>query len=289
MTTAHRPVLAVTAVLTAGLLAAACAPVDQAAPTTGAHTAGQGDCTPAQLRTLKAGTLTFGTDQPVYAPWFTEDDPSNGKGFESALAYAIAGKLGYQQGQVSWARVPFTAAIQPGPKPYDVDLNEFSITEERRKAVDFSAPYYEVTQAVVAVKSSPAANAHSLADLHGVKLGAQVGTTSYDAAQQVQGQVAVFNNNDDAKQALSAGQVQALVVDLPTAFEITGAGEVKDAVIVGQLPGTGRAEQFGAVLDKGSPLTGCVSAAVEALRSEGTLGKLTTQWLSTNANAPVLK
>jgi polar amino acid transport system substrate-binding protein len=282
------------AVLIVGLLAA-CAPADQnnATPAaSGSSAPGQGACSPAQLHTLKAGTFTFGTDEPVYQPWFVNDDPTSGKGFESAVAYAIAAELGYQHGAVAWARVPFNAAIQPGPKTFDADLTEFSITADRSKAVDFSAPYYDVTQAVVAVRGTPAASARSLADLHGVKFGAQVGTTSYDATQTVvkpSQQVAVYNNNDDAKQALSNGQIQALVVDLPTAFEITGAGEVKNSVIVGQLAAAGRPEQFGAVLDKGSPLTACVSSAVDALRANGTLTRLTDQWLSRAGNAPVLK
>lgn len=289
----------IAAVLVTGALAAGCAPVDQndaaspsAGPSTGPLTPGQGACSPAHLKTLKAGTFTFGTDEPVYEPWFVDDDPTSGKGFESAVGYAIAAKLGYQHGQVTWARVAFNAAIQPGPKTYDADLNEFSITADRRKAVDFSTPYYDVTQAIVAVKGSQAANAHSVADLGGVKVGAQVGSTSYDAAQNVikpSQQVAVYNNNDDAKQALSNGQIQALVVDLPTAFEITGAGEVKNSVIVGQLPASGQPEQFGAVLDKGSPLTACVSSAVDALRADGTLTSLTDKWLSQAGNAPTLK
>ncbi|HEX3780846.1 MAG TPA: transporter substrate-binding domain-containing protein [Pseudonocardiaceae bacterium] len=278
----------------AGLLLAACAPepASTAPAPTGVLTAGQGACAPGKLHTLKAGTFTFGTDEPVYEPWFVGDDPANGKGFESAVAYAIAGRLGYQHSQISWSRVTFNAAIQPGPKTYDADLDEFSITADRRKAVDFSAPYYDVTQAVITVRSSLAASAHTLAALRGLKVGAQVGSTSYDAAQQViepTQQIAVYNSNDDAKQALTDGQIQALVVDLPTAFEITGAAEVPNSVIVGQLSSAGQPEQFGAVLDKDSPLTGCVSAAVNALRADGTLAKLADQWLSKVGNAPVLK
>jgi polar amino acid transport system substrate-binding protein len=296
---AGRPTTSATvlaALLVTGLLSA-CAPVDEndaAAPSApaGSLTPGRGACSPSQLRTLKPGTLTLGTDEPVYEPWFVDDDPTSGKGFESAVGYAIATKLGYQHSQVTWARVTFNAAIQPGPKAYDADLDEFSITADRRKAVDFSSPYYDVTQAVIAVKGSPAANAHSVADLRADKIGAQVGTTSYDATQDIlrpSQQVAVYNNNDDAKQALSNGQIQALVVDLPTAFEITGAGEVKNSVIVGQLASSGQPEQFGAVLDKGSPLTACVSSAVDALRADGTLHTLTDKWLAQAGDAPTLK
>ncbi|MGY4709511.1 ABC transporter substrate-binding protein [Mycolicibacterium sp. CBM1] len=249
-----------------------------------------GGCDKGSLPTLKAGLLTFGTDQPAYPPWFVDDNPANGKGFESAVAYAVARKLGYDTKDVAWVRVPFNAAIAPGPKTFDANLNEFSITDERKNAVDFSSPYYDVTQAVVTVKSSPAAKATTLAALRGLRLGAQVGTTSYDAAEALgtTAPVAVYNNNDDAKAALTNGQIDALVVDLPTAFEVQS--ELTDGSIVGQLPsGTGKPEEFGIVLDKGSPLTSCVSGAVDALRSDGTLATLQQQWLAEAGNAPLLK
>jgi polar amino acid transport system substrate-binding protein len=271
------------------LAVSACAPVDEtptaAGPATGAA------CAKDKLATLAAGKLTFGTDEPVYQPWFVDNKPESGQGFESAVAYAVAGKLGYAPADVAWTRVPFNAAIQPGKKPYDVDVNEFSITDERKQAVDFSTPYYDVAQAVIAPKNSPATVARSLAELKKVKLGAQVGTTSYDAAQRVapEQQVAVYNTNDDAKAALRNGQIQALVLDLPTAFYVTSA-ELPDATIVGQLPrGEGKPEQFGLVLDKGSSLTPCVSGAVDGLRSDGTLAKLEQEWLTTAGNAPELK
>ena len=268
------------------LLTAACAPAPQApAPQAGAA------CPPGGLATLKPGTLTFGTDQPVYPPWFVDDKPESGQGFEGAVAAAIADGLGYPKDKVAWVRVPFNAAIQPGPKTYDLDLNEFSITDERRQAVDFSSPYYDVKQAVVALADNPFAGTTNLAGLAGARLGAQVGTTSYDAindAIKPTTPASVFNTNDDAKLALSNGQVDAIVVDLPTAFFITSA-ELQNAKIVGQLPaGTGTPEQFGAVLDKGSPLTSCVSEAVDALRSAGTLTALEKQWLTAAGSAPEL-
>ncbi|XVV03619.1 ABC transporter substrate-binding protein [Actinosynnema sp. CA-248983] len=277
-------ILAVTALLTAS-----CAPADQAAPT---PTQVDGvACTKDKLATLTPGKITFGTDQPVYQPWFVDDDPTNGKGFESAVAYAVAEELGYATTDVVWTRVPFNAAIQPGKKSYDADINEFSITEERKQAVDFSAPYYDVDQVLITLKSSKAASVKTLAEVKKVKIGAQVGTTSFEAAKRLSAEqdVAVYNTNDDAKAALRAGQIDALVVDLPTAFYITSA-ELEDGQIIGQVPGgDGRPEQFGIVLDKGSPLTGCVSNAVESLRSKGTLAKLEQEWLSSAGNAPELK
>lgn len=273
------------ATLALAVAATACAPADQPGP------ANPSDCAKGSLKTVAAGKLTFGTDEPAYEPWFAGNDPASGKGFESAVAYAIAGKLGFAKPEVSWVRVPFNAAIQPGPKTFDADLNQFSITDERRNAVDFSAAYYTVRQAVVALKESPAAGAKSVAELAGFTLGAQVGTTSYDAVSnqiKPKKQAAVYNTNDDAKQALRNNQIQALVVDLPTAFYITSA-EISEAVIVGQLPaGSGKPEQFGAVLDKGNALTGCFSKAVDALREDGTLKKLEQEWLATAGKAPEL-
>ena len=277
--------------LAASVLAAACAPADAPSTTAPSASAAAQGCPKGGLPTLTAGTLTVGTDQPVYQPWYVDDAPENGQGFESAVAYAIAEQLGYPQDKVTWTRVPFNAAIQPGPKSFDLNLTEFSITDERRQAVDFSAPYYDVRQAVVALNDNPFASTTTVAGLAGARLGAQVGTTSYDAINEIikpSTPASVFNTNDDAKLALSNGQVDAIVVDLPTAFFITSA-ELENARIVGQLPaGTGTPEQFGAVLDKDSALTACVSEAVEALRSAGTLTALEQQWLTAAGSAPEL-
>ncbi|WP_249714415.1 ABC transporter substrate-binding protein [Rhizomonospora bruguierae] len=282
------------ALAAAALLATltACAPQDDD-PTVGAS-ADAGDqaaaCTKQSLTTRTAGKLTIGTDEPAYEPWFRDNKPENGEGFESAVAYAVAGKLGYAPGDVTWTRVTFNNAIAPGPKAYDFDINQFSITDDRRKAVDFSGPYYLVRQAVIAPKSSKIANAATLADLTGAKLGAQVGTTSYRAITDVikpAGSPQVFNNNDDAKKALENGTIDGLVLDLPTAFYMTAA-ELENSVIVGQLPQVGVPEQFGLVLDKGSGLTGCVTQAVDDLRRDGTLADLEKKWLAQVAGAKEL-
>jgi len=274
----------VSTVAAVGLLAAtACSPAEE--PSSAPAQAEQ--CSKDSLPTLTKGAITFGTDQPAYPPWFVDDDPANGKGFESAVAYAVAENLGYAKEDVKWVRVPFNAAIAPGPKTFDANLNEFSITDDRKQAVDFSSPYFDVTQAVVTVKSSPAAGVTTLEGLKGLKLGAQVGTTSYTAAKAIDPGVAVFNNNDDAKAALSNGQIDGLVLDLPTAFAVQA--ELTDGVIVGQLPaGTEDTEQFGIVLDKGSPLTACVSKAVDELGANGDLARLQKEWLDSAGNAPVL-
>jgi polar amino acid transport system substrate-binding protein len=246
-------------------------------------------CNKDALGTLYPGIFTFGTDQPVYPPWYMGDNPANGEGFESALAYAVAGRLRYSKDDVRWVRVPFNAALAPGPKTFDANLSEFSITEQRKAAVDFSSPYFDVTQAVVTVKTSPAAGVKTLDGLKTLKIGAQVGTTSYTAATAVDGgvPVEVYNTNGDAKMALSNGQIDALVADLPTAFSV--ANELRDGLMVGQLPsGSDDVEQFGIVLDKDSPLTRCVSWVVDGLREDGTLTQLEQRWLTNAGKAPVL-
>ncbi|MDG4780639.1 ABC transporter substrate-binding protein [Micromonospora sp. WMMD961] len=267
---------------------AGCAPQDEEpTPTVTAPPS----CTKDSLPTRTPGKLTIATDQPAYEPWFSDDKPDNGEGFESAVAYAVAEKLGYARADVTWTRVKFDTAIAPGPKDFDFDINQFSITEERKRAVDFSAPYYLVRQTVIALKSSKIAGRTSLAELRDARLGAQVGTTSYQAITDVLKPTAkpqVYNSNDDAKKALQNGQLDGLVVDLPTAFYITGA-EITDAVIVGQVPQVGTPEAFGLLLDKNSPLTSCVSGAVGQLTTAGTLKELEQKWLAQVAGAAELR
>jgi polar amino acid transport system substrate-binding protein len=278
----------------AAILAAltACAPADEGTPSaSGSPSASEDNCPQGALTTKTSGKLTIGTDNPAYEPWFSDNKPANGKGFESAVAYQVANRLGYPQANVVWTSVPFNNAIAPGPKAYDLDVNQFSITDERKQAVDFSSPYYLVRQTVITIKGSKIAGATSIAALRGAKLGAQVGTTSYQAITDLikpTGKPSVFNNNDDAKKALQNRTIDGLVVDLPTAFYMTGA-ELTGGVIVGQLPQIGVPEQFGIVLDKDSPLTGCVSKAVDQLRQDGTLAVLEKTWLAGTGGAPELQ
>ncbi|MFJ2115342.1 ABC transporter substrate-binding protein [Streptomyces sp. NPDC087850] len=271
--------------------ATGCAPQETTSSSDGASASAR-TCDPGALSTQVKGKLTVGTDKPAYAPWFQDDDPANGKGFESAVAYAVAKALGYGKDQVVWQTVPFNNSFAPGRKNFDFDLNQISISDARKQAVDFSSGYYDVRQAVVALKSSPYAKAKTLADLKGAKLGAQVSTTSLDTVNDLikpTRQPAVFQKNDFAKSALSNGQVDAIVVDLPTAFYITSA-ELTDAKVVGQFEnGAADAEQFGLVLDKGSALTSCVTRAVDGLRKDGTLAALEKRWLSEAVDAPVLR
>lgn len=272
-------------------LTAACAPADSEGSDTKAVSA-LADCKPADLPLVKAGTFTIATDDPAYDPWFSNNDPSNGKGFESAVAYAVADKLGFAKSDVTWVKAGFNQAIQPGKKAFDVDINQFSISSSRAKAVDFSTPYYSAAQAIITLKGSKYAGATSLADLKDAKLGAQIATTSLDAIiEQVKpaAKPFVYDDTSKAAQALQNKQVDAIVADLPTAYYLTAA-EIDGGTIVGQFqPAKGKQEQFGLLLSKGSKLTPCASAAVDALAKDGTLEKLKNEWLNQATDVPELK
>ncbi len=246
-------------------------------------------CDKASLPLTTAGKLTIATDKPAYPPYFEDDDPSNGKGFESAVAYAIAGELGFTKDEVAWKVVPFNASFKPGDKDFDFDVNQISITEPRKKAVDFSDPYFTAPQAVLALDGTPAAKATSLAELKDSKLGVQVGTTSLDAAKAAiapSSDPQVFNDSNDTVQALKTKKVDAIVVDLPTALYLAAA-EIDNAKVVGQFQAEG-GDQWGAVLAKGSGLTACVNQAIGKLESSGKLAELQKTWITEAADAPEL-
>jgi len=266
----------------AAVFVAACGSSDDtSSDSTSASTVSLADCTPDTMETLTSGTLTIGTDKPAYPPYFEDNDPTNGKGFESATAYAIADQLGFSPDQVEWTVVPFNSSYAPGPKDFDFDINQISITPKRAEQVDFSSPYYTADQAVVALKDSDAASATSIADLADANIGVQIGTTSLDAVNDViqpSTDPQVFDNSNDVVSALKQGQVDAVVVDTPTALYLT-AVQVPDAEIVGEFPAPG-GDEWGALLAKDSPLTGCVSAAVDELESSGELDKIQEQWIN---------
>ena len=275
------------------LVGAACGSDDDEEPAgAGANataTAQADACAPDQLKLTAPGTLTVGTDKPAYPPYFQGDDPTNGKGFESAVAYAIADKLGLAD-KVKWTVVPFNSSYAPGPKKFDFDINQISITPKRAERVDFSTPYYTAPQAVVALKSSPAGSASSLADLADDKLGVQVGTTSLDATNELikpTSQPQVFNDSNDTVRALKTKRVDAIVVDLPTAFYLTAA-EIPEAKITGQFDAPG-GDDWGVVLAKDSELTPCVNKALEQLKSSGELKRITDKWMGGQAGAPELQ
>ncbi len=240
------------------------------------------DCSKDNLQTLESGTLTIGTDKPAYPPYFEDNDPANGKGFESAVAYAVAGELGFAEDEVTWVTVPFNKSYAPGDKDFDFDINQISITEERQQAVDFSDGYYIVNQAVVALNDSPIADATSIEELKSANLGAQVGTTSLDFINDVvqpEAAAMVYNDTNDAKSALDAKQIDGVVVDLPTAYYVT-AVEFKNSKIVGQFQPEGDSEEFGLLFAKGSPLVGCVNQAVAQLADSGELQQIQDEWLA---------
>ncbi|WP_314814199.1 ABC transporter substrate-binding protein [Arachnia propionica] len=256
----------------------------------GKNTPNSASASEGSLKTVTPGKLTIATGEPAYSPWVENNDPASGKGFEAAIAYAVAGKLGFANADVVWVRSTFDAAVAPGAKDWDFNLQQFSITEERRKAVDFSSPYYTTAQAVVTLKGSPVSGATTVAELKGALLGAQTGTTSHRMLTETVAPTtapSVFNNSQDTVQALKGGQVDAIVVDLPTALYLV-ASELDDGVVVGQFADTSGGDQFGLVLPKGSALTAAVTGAVDALRADGTLDSLTKTWLSETVNVPVL-
>jgi len=286
-----RSAVASIAAIALALGLSACAPAEEAAVEEVETTPMSEEVTEDVLETLTAGKLTIGTGLPAYYPWVLDDTPESGEGFESAVAYAVAAELGFAPEDVVWVRTTFEEAIQPGPKSFDFNLQQYSITEERKASVDFSSPYYYTAQTVITVAGSAAEGVTDLADLKDLLIGAQTGTTSLKAIEEIiqpNGGAQVFNSNDDAKAALANGQVDAIVVDLPTAFYLT-AVELDGGLILGQLDGAEAGDSFGLVLDKDSPLTEAVTAAVDALRESGRLAAIEQEWLADYVGAPVLK
>lgn len=245
------------------------------------------------LETVTPGKLTIATGEPAYSPWVIDNAPESGEGFEAAVAYAVAEELGYSKENVQWTRATFDSSIAPGAKDWDINLQQFSITDERKQAVDFSSPYYTTSQAIVAIEGSAAASAQSIAKLKDVQFGVQAGTTSQQfitntLGDQLSKQASIYNNSDDTLAALQNGQVDAIVVDLPTAFYMTSA-QIDNGVIVGQFEATSDGDDYGIVLPKGSKLTAAVTAAVDSLRDKGTLSELQSKWLSNTVAVPLIK
>ena len=248
------------------------------------------ECAVENLDLVTAGMLTVATGEPVFEPWMVDDDPSNGEGFEGALVAALADEMGFAPDDVTFVRTGFDEAIAPGTKDWDFNIQQYSISEARDEVVDFSDGYYEVEQAVVAAADSPAADATSVADLRDLQLGAAIGTTSLDYAElviQPTSDVLVFDDNVAAKAAFDAGQVDALVFDLPTAYFIT-AVEIPDASIVGVLPVADEPEELGLLFEEGNPLVECVNVALAALEADGTLDDLEEEWLNQGGDIPTL-
>jgi polar amino acid transport system substrate-binding protein len=247
-------------------------------------------CSPSKLALHTSGQLTVATDAPAYPPYFENNKPANGKGFESAVAYAVAKQLGFGTGKVKWVTEPFDDSYAPGPKGFDFDINEISITPPRAKVVTFSSPYYTNPQAIIVYKNSPLAHAKSLAAFKSATIGVQVGTTSLSAAQQKinpSQQIQVFNTSADVVEAFKIHRVQAIIVDYATALYLTSA-ELSKTAIAGQFAAPG-GDTWGLLMKKGSALAPCVDQALAKLKSNGTLTTLTKQWMSSKVAVPVLK
>jgi polar amino acid transport system substrate-binding protein len=274
----------------AALTVVACGGDDESDSGSSPDTAAKADsCAKGQLALVNSGQLTIGTDKPAFPPYFEDNDPTNGKGFESAVAYAVAGELGFEGPDVKWTVVPFNSSYAPGPKKFDFDINQISITDARKKVVDFSKPYYVAPQAVVTGKGSDL-KVSSLADLKDASIGVQIGTTSLDAVKDViqpSNDPKVFNDSNDVVTALKQNQVDAIVTDLPTGFYITAA-QVPGSKIIGQFNAPG-GDSFGLLLAKDSKLTPCVNKALGKLDSSGELKQITDKWMGEAAGAPELR
>jgi polar amino acid transport system substrate-binding protein len=289
---------AATLVMLLAAVAAGCGSTKEASTGTGGTTSAS-SCNKSDLQLVNAGVLTVGTDNPAFPPWFggtphkpwQVSDPRSGEGYESAVAYAVARKLGFAKSEVKWIHVPFNNSFAPGPKSFDFDINQISFDRKRAEVVDFSDSYYDVNQSIVVNKGTPIASARSIADLKPYSLGAQLGTTSYQFIKDTikpTKQPSVFPSNTGAVQALKNKQIDGLVVDLPTAFYVT-AVQVPNGKVLGQFPAEPGGEHFGMVFAKGNPLAACVNAALARLKATGALKKIQTTWLSTVVGAPVLK
>jgi len=251
---------------------------------------GGGDvsCEKEDLTLVEEGVLTIGTDEPSFPPWFDfEGGPSTGTGFESAVAYAVASELGFTEAEVTWVVVPFNNAFAPGEKDFDFDINQVSISEEREEAVDFSDGYYDVNQALLGFSDSEIASATTIDELKPYRLGAQVGTTSLDFITDViqpETEPLVYDTNADAKAAFDAGQLDGLVLDLPTAFFVS-AVEIEGSTVIAQFPSAGESEQFGMVFEEGNPLRDCVNQALASVD----LDAIQQEWLSEVVEAPIIE
>ena len=265
-----------------GLVLAGCA--------TEAGDGGGGEsCEKGDLTLVQEGVLTIGTDEPSFPPWFDFDGgPSTGTGFESAVAYAVAEELGFSPEEVEWVVVPFNNSFAPGEKDFDFDINQISITDERDEAVDFSDGYYNVNQALLGFTDSEIASASTIEDLKAYRLGAQVGTTSLDFITDViqpETEPLVYDTNADAKAAFDAGQLDGLVLDLPTAFFVS-AVEIEGSSVIAQFPASeDDPEQFGMLFEEGNPLRDCVNEALANID----LDAIQQEWLSDVVDAPIIE
>ncbi len=260
--------------------------------TAGCGSTGSSDSADSSQETVTSDTLTIATGDPSYTPWVLNDAPEEGEGYEAALAYAVADKLGYSKDQVKWVRTTFDAAIAPGAKDWDMNIQQFSITDERKKAVDFSPSYYNPTQALVVRGDSKYASATAVSDFKDATIGVMVGTLAYDFATEKlpDSKIQTFNDNATLAQALDANQIDALVMDTPAAVNVATSGQVTDGKVVGQIPDTEDPQGMGIVLPKDSALTDKMTKAINEMIEDGTLQELQEKWLAEyTTDVPTLK
>jgi polar amino acid transport system substrate-binding protein len=271
---------------------AACGSTSSSSPSTASSgSASTASCSNSSIQKYlyTKGVLTVATDNPVFTPWFVSNKPTNGKGYESAVAYAIAAQLGFKPSQVMWVTEPFSSSYAPGPKKFDFDINEISYTPQRAQAVTFSTSYYDVQQAIVALKGSPIVTKHTAADLKKYLYGDQVGTTGLTYITndiQPSAQPKVFDTLSEVSAALEAHRIDALITDTPTAQYMASA-QLKHAVLVAQFPSVG--EHYGLLFHLGNPLVNCVNKAIATLRANGTLQQLQQKYLQIYLTFPTIQ
>ena len=268
---------------------------------TTAATGGAEACAKDQLDLVNEGKLTIATGNPAFSPWFEggtsggskfeSNDPTNGQGYESAVAYALARELGFAKADVNWTAVPFNKTYAPGPKNFDFAMQQISYSPQRARAVDFSRSYYDVNQALVAAEGSDIANATTVSELKDAKLGVTVGTTGFDYVSNTikpDSQASVYDDLAGNVAALKNEQIDGLVTDFPTAYYIANV-QLENAKLVGRFPTAGEQEYFGLTFEKGNPLRTCVNRALDALEADGTLDRLEQRWITSKANAPLIQ
>ena len=287
-----RRIMLAAATTVIGASLAACGSTSSSSPpAAGSTKASTASCSNASIQKdlYTKGVLTVATDNPVYTPWFVSNKPSNGKGYESAVAYAVASQLGFKPSQVVWVVEPFSSSYAPGPKKFDFDINEVSYTPQRAQAVTFSNSYYDVQQSIVALKGSKIVTQHSPAELKTYNYGDQVGTTGLTYITnniQPTAQPKVFDTLNEAASALEAHRIDALVTDTPTAQYMASA-QLKHAVLVAQFPPVG--EHYGLLFHQGNPLVGCVNQAIAKLKANGTLQALQKKYLQIYLSFPTIQ
>jgi polar amino acid transport system substrate-binding protein len=287
----RRIIVVAAATTLVGSAVAACGSTSTPGTASGGSTGAASKCTYAgvQNELYTKGVLTVATDNPVYTPWFVNNKPSNGQGYESAVAYAIAAQLGFKKSQVVWVTEPFSSSYAPGPKKFDFDINEISYTPQRAQAVTFSTSYYDVQQAIVALKGTPIVTKHTPAELKNYLYGDQVGTTGLTYITndiQPKQQPRVFDTLSEVSAALEAHRIDALVTDTPTA-QYMAASQLKGAVLVAQFPAVG--EHYGLLFHLGNPLVNCVNKAIAALKANGTLQRLQQKYLKIYLTFPTIQ